>query len=100
MILDLDQLNEFILKIRDKNIIALDCETDSLDPVSANLVGISIAYDLGHSCYIPLRHGSNLNNVDLLFKENTELTKQIEFKDALCVLKYIFEDKSIFKSWT
>lgn len=35
---------------------ALDTETDSLDPMQAKLVGISIAYEVGQAFYIPIAH--------------------------------------------
>jgi DNA polymerase I len=36
--------------------IALDTETDSLDSMRANLVGVSLALAPGRACYIPLQH--------------------------------------------
>lgn len=35
---------------------AIDTETDGLDPMQANLVGVSIAVEQGQAFYIPLRH--------------------------------------------
>ncbi len=35
---------------------ALDTETNSLDYMSAELVGISLAVEPGHACYIPVAH--------------------------------------------
>ena len=36
--------------------IALDTETDSLDPLRARIVGISLAVEPGRAAYIPLAH--------------------------------------------
>ena len=84
--------------IRDRDVIAIDCETDSLNAKSTSLVGISIAYKEGEACYIPLRHGLNLNNEDLLsLDEKSKFPKQIEFSLAISKLKLIFEDESILK---
>ena len=35
---------------------AIDTETDSLDTITANLVGISLSIDEGAGCYIPIGH--------------------------------------------
>ncbi|MCO5055376.1 DNA polymerase I [Thermomonas sp.] len=35
---------------------AFDTETDSLDPLRANLVGLSLSVEPGRACYIPLAH--------------------------------------------
>jgi DNA polymerase I - 3''-5'' exonuclease and polymerase domains len=39
-----------------RGIVAVDTETDSLNPLDANLVGISLCYEAGYACYIPLEH--------------------------------------------
>ncbi|VEI46028.1 DNA polymerase I [Actinobacillus equuli] len=36
--------------------MAVDTETDNLDSMSANLVGISFGLANGEACYIPLTH--------------------------------------------
>ena len=50
------QLDEWIEKLRGAELIAFDTETDALDPMRANLVGISFAVEIGKACYIPLAH--------------------------------------------
>ena len=37
-------------------LVCVDTETDSLDPMSANLVGLSFAVEVGHGWYVPLNH--------------------------------------------
>ncbi len=61
---------------------AIDTETNSLDPHTAKLVGISISNRIGNACYIPLNHvsGNNLNE-----------------KKVLSILKNYLEDESIKK---
>ena len=41
-ILKIDELENWIKKIEEKGIVAVDTETDSLNPHEANLVGISL----------------------------------------------------------
>tara|TARA_B100000035_G_scaffold303715_2_gene302584 strand:+ start:20349 stop:23054 length:2706 start_codon:yes stop_codon:yes gene_type:complete len=50
---DLDYL---IAQIEQNNLCILDTETDSLNFMEARLVGISLAYEAGKACYIPLQH--------------------------------------------
>ncbi len=49
------QLTELASKIAKQKLIAVDTETDSLDSISANLVGISISWEEGQAYYIPVR---------------------------------------------
>jgi DNA polymerase I len=55
-ILTLDQLDAWIVKIEASPLTALDTETDSLDAMLAQLVGISLSTHIGEAAYIPLRH--------------------------------------------
>ncbi len=52
----LDQLDAWIERLRAAALIAFDTETDALDPMRANLVGMSFAVEPGKACYIPLAH--------------------------------------------
>jgi len=81
-ILKIDQLEKWIKKIEEKGIVAVDTETNSLNPHEANLVGISLSFDSGIACYIPLEHVTE---------------KVLDKKIVLEKLKTIFEDKSIKK---
>ena len=51
-----EQLDAWLAKLRAADEFAFDTETDSLDPMRANLVGISFSVELGEACYIPLAH--------------------------------------------
>ena len=81
-ILKIDELENWIKKIEEKGIVAVDTETDSLNPHETNLVGISLCYDEGIACYIPLQHVTQ---------------KVLEKKTALDKLKNLLEDQSIKK---
>ena len=50
------QLDVWIAKLRAAAEFAFDTETDALDPMRANLVGISLCVEIGTACYIPLDH--------------------------------------------
>ncbi|MCR6495159.1 DNA polymerase I [Thermomonas sp. S9] len=50
------QLDDWIARLRTAEEFAFDSETDSLDPLRANLVGLSFCVEPGVACYIPLAH--------------------------------------------
>ena len=51
-----DQLEAWVARLQAADEFAFDTETDSLDPLRANLVGISLCVEAGKACYIPLAH--------------------------------------------
>ncbi len=51
-----EQLDAWVARLQAADAFAFDCETDSLDPLRANLVGISLCVEAGKACYIPLAH--------------------------------------------
>ena len=50
------QLQAWIAKIGAAPLTAIDTETDSLDPMRAQIVGLSLSTAVGEAAYIPLRH--------------------------------------------
>jgi len=50
------QLDAWIARLDAADEFAFDTETDSLDPLRANLVGLSLSVEPGKACYIPLAH--------------------------------------------
>ena len=81
-ILSEPDLDELIKKLNEKSIIAVDCETSSLNPIDAELVGISFSYDINKAYYIPVAH-----------KNVKSLNKEFVIKK----IKKILEDPSIKK---
>ena len=55
-ILTKKDLKEWANKLNKCEVFAIDTETDSLDTVTANLVGISLSVKEGGGCYIPIGH--------------------------------------------
>jgi DNA polymerase-1 len=50
------QLDHWIAKINAAELTAVDTETTSLEPMTAQMVGISLATEPGIACYIPVAH--------------------------------------------
>ena len=80
LILSLEQLEQWALKLADAELIAFDTETDSLDYMQANLVGMSFAVEAGKAAYLPLAH------------DYIGAPEQISLEQALKVLQPILED--------
>ena len=78
-------LTRWIEKLNATKLIAVDTETDSLDYMSANLVGISFALKNGEAAYLPLQ-------LDYL-----DAPKTLEKSTALAAIKPILENPDIHK---
>ncbi|MBX3494115.1 MAG: DNA polymerase I, partial [Parvibaculum sp.] len=92
-VVTLADLETWIEKARAQGYVAVDTETDSLNPMQARLVGVSMALVPGEACYIPLQHGAG----DGLDFADAGAQQQIPLKDALGALKPLLEDPSILK---
>jgi len=55
-VLDSAALDVWLERIRAADLVALDTETTSLDPMQAAVVGISLCVEPGTACYIPVAH--------------------------------------------
>ncbi len=56
MVLTTEQLDAWVQRLADADLISFDTETDALDAMRANLVGISLAVEPGRAAYIPVGH--------------------------------------------
>lgn len=56
LVLTEHDLSELVTNLDSAGAFALDVETDSRDPIIANLVGISFSWEQGQAAYIPLAH--------------------------------------------
>ncbi len=82
LITDEQEIDKWVNEAEEVGEVAVDTETDSLDPHQANLVGISLSSKIGKACYIPIDHNSN---------------QCLDKKKVLNKLKSILEDSSIKK---
>ncbi len=89
---DAERLAHWIIEARRQGYVAVDTETDGLNPVSAKLVGVSMALSPGVACYIPLAHGAG--KTDLL---SGEKPKQVDLDTAIEMLKPLLEDPAVLK---
>jgi len=55
-VLDQKTLDQWFARIKKADLVAFDTETTSLNPMQAELVGFSVAIEVGKACYVPLAH--------------------------------------------
>jgi len=77
-----EELKKLINKIEEAGELAVDTETNSLNPHLAKLVGISISFKIGEAYYIPLNHSDG---------------KNLDENNVLKILKPLLEDKTVKK---
>jgi len=51
-----ERLEHWLSRLQASALVAIDTETDSLDPMRARIVGISFAVEPGRAAYVPLAH--------------------------------------------
>ena len=95
----LARLKEWIARAYDLGVVAVDTETTSLDPMTAELCGFSLALGPNEACYVPLGHvdGGSAKASDLFAPESKLCADQIPEEQALKALKPLLEDSSILK---
>ena len=77
--------------------MAVDTETTSLDALSADLVGVSLALAPAKACYIPLGHRAAKGDGGLDLEGPAEAPEQIPLPAALAALKPLLEDPGVLK---
>ncbi len=76
------KLENWVNILKKQKLISVDTETSSLNPIEADLVGISFCYEKGKACYIPLKN---------------QKEKCLNLDTVLKKIKPILEDQSIKK---
>ena len=79
-------LLDVVKKIKKVGYLAIDTETNNIKPFSSKIIGISLCWEPGKACYIPVYH-SNLN----------PKLNQLKVKNIASILNPILEDESILK---
>ena len=82
LIKTIDEIDYWIKKAEEKGEIAIDTETSSLDPQTADLIGISLCFEAGEACYIPIGHKKNVS---------------LSLEKVIKKIKILLEDSSIKK---
>jgi DNA polymerase I len=79
------QLDAWLEKLNEAELICVDTETTSLDPMTAKIVGVSFAVEPGSAAYLPLTH------------DYFDAPQQLNFAESLAKIKPILENEKIKK---
>lgn len=85
VILTKKELKTWTEKLKQAALFAFDTETDSLDYMQANLVGMSFAVQSGEAAYLPIAH------------DYIGAPKQLSLSEVLQELQTILENRNIYK---
>ena len=80
LVLSQERFDAWLVKLRNSDLIAFDTETTSLDPMRAEIVGVSFAVEPGHAAYVPVAH------------DYPGAPTQLPRADVLATLKPLLED--------
>lgn len=84
-ILDQETLDEWIGYLKAADVFAFDTETDGLDTLTANLIGLSFAVAPGKAAYLPVAH------------DYLDSPAQLDRSEVLAQLKPLLEDEKQLK---
>ncbi len=88
-------LDAWIAEAFAQGYLAIDTETTSLDPLQADLVGVSLALAPGRAAYVPLQHrGEGASD---LFGGAELLPGQMALREALARLRPLLEAPAVLK---
>ena len=86
-ILDLKALKEMVVELKNAKYVSIDLETTSVNPMLAEIVGISVSYNKNSAFYIPILYPEKKKNN---FGDN-------DLEVALSVMKEFLENNDIRK---
>jgi len=84
-IFSLDILKQWLSRLEAAKIFAFDTETTGLDPLTAELVGVSFALNAGEAAYVPMAH------------DYLGAPKQLARTTVLAALKPLLENPNLLK---
>ncbi|WP_174870189.1 DNA polymerase I [Pectobacterium polaris] len=84
-ILDEKTLLDWVERLKQAEVFAFDTETDGLDTLTANLIGLSFAIKPGEAAYLPLAH------------DYLDAPEQLDRTKILALFKPLLEDEKLLK---
>ena len=88
-----DRLAQWLAKAGEQGFVSVDTETTSLDPMQAELCGVSLALSPNQACYVPCGHVAG----DGLALGGAKNLEQMREAVLLEKLKTLLEDESVLK---
>jgi len=96
IIKSIDELKDLVDKLKSADLVSFDTESTGIEPLNADLIGISFAVKPGEAFYVPV--SVETTSSDSLFElEKKKKTHGIEIETVLKYVKPILEDPGIKK---
>ncbi|MGB9697116.1 MAG: DNA polymerase I [Ignavibacteria bacterium] len=91
--------DELVKTLNTQSLVAFDTETDGLDFVNSDIIGMSFCFREGEAYYVPLKGVKKMKQDSISFfeKDTTEPTEGIDLEYAIREVKTILENKEIAK---
>ena len=91
LVTDPEEIDKWIEEAEEAGVVAVDTETNSLDPHQADLIGVSLSSKIGKACYIPIGHDSKkCINKDIVLKKLKPLLEDPSIKKIGQNIKFDF----------
>ena len=91
LITEHNKIDAWIKEAEEIGEVAVDTETNSLDPHQADLVGVSLSSKIGKACYIPIGHNSKkCIDKDIVIKKLKTLLEDTSIKKIGKNIKFDF----------
>ncbi|HVI50763.1 MAG TPA: DNA polymerase I [Candidatus Sulfotelmatobacter sp.] len=97
LILTQEALERWVAAARGAGVVAVDTETNSLDSLRCDLVGVSLSVAPGKACYIPVMHSDGPAQGDLLGGNGPAGPALLPKAVTLSLLKPLLEDSGVLK---
>src|SRR5690606_7143396 len=62
---DLEELKTYLKAVKKSGLVAVDLETTSLQPIGADIVGLSLCCEDNVAIYVPIGHSEDSHQLDL-----------------------------------
>jgi len=97
LVLTVEALERWVAAARSVGVVAVDTETNSLDSLRCDLVGVSLSVAPGKACYIPVLHSDGPAQGDLLGGGGPSGPAILPKAVTLEILKPLLEDSGVLK---
>ena len=97
LVLTVEALERWVAAARSVGVVAVDTETNSLDSLRCDLVGVSLSVAPGKACYIPVLHSDGPAQGDLLGGGGPSGPAILPKAVTLEILKPLLEDPGVLK---
>ena len=95
-VMDGAELRHIVAQCVEQDIIALDLETTSVDPMRADIVGVALAWEEDAGVYIPVKYGSDSSRgITVTLLNESEISGILELEEVCHILSPLFSGENV-----